>query len=357
MGEIHNDNPETKSPSSEVSQPEPAKVSDNDKEKLSPQENGAAKSSKDASEGNTSNHPKLESTAPGNEQKETPNANNGKLENNATPGNEVQETPSAHSKLENTAPGNEQKETPNANNGNLENTTPGNEQKETPNANNGNLENTTPERNEDELSPYAKGKLDNFPKDAPEEIRPAYERACAAEPKITKDMEDVTAGTNGGHLEGLEHRLKDGDSYVRKVNKVSDTKGIMPEDVANNMHDINRYTQVSDGDHLVENANNTLASLKEKGYSIDDVNSTWSDDSAYKGINCKLTSPEGQPCELQFHTPESLATKEQTHGLYEAQRELSDGSPERDAYEDKMREISAPLTPPKGIENLRTNYD
>ena len=64
MSEIHNDNPETKSPSSEVSQPEPAKASESDKDKLTPQENDAGKANRENSEknetGEKGEHPKLE---------------------------------------------------------------------------------------------------------------------------------------------------------------------------------------------------------------------------------------------------------------------------------------------------------
>lgn len=314
MAEIHNDNPEIKSSSPEKSCPEPAKAVEGDKEKLSPLENDAAKPNKENNEKNDTTdmpkHPKLE-------------ANNNEINNDQLEGNKHPVESNEHKKLT-PAQSNEQ-----------------------------NLE--QPKGNE--FSPYAKEKLDNFPKDAPAEIKPAYERACAAEPKITKDMQDATDALPNAQLEGLDYRLKDGDSFARKANTVSENKGIPIEDAANNMHDINRYTQVSDGDHLVDNANSTLAGLKDKGYTIDDVNSTWGEDGAYKGINCKLTSPEGQPCELQFHTPESLATKEPMHKLYEEQRQFPEGSKEWNAYEDQMRDMSSSLTPPKNIENLKTNYD
>ena len=38
------------------------------------------------------------------------------------------------------------------------------------------------------LSSYARQNLDSMSKNMPEEIRPAYERACAAEPQLTRDM-------------------------------------------------------------------------------------------------------------------------------------------------------------------------
>ena len=52
MGEIHNDNPETKSSSPEISQPAPVKASGNDKEKLVPHENDSGKLNKENNEKN-----------------------------------------------------------------------------------------------------------------------------------------------------------------------------------------------------------------------------------------------------------------------------------------------------------------
>ena len=385
MSEIHNDNPETKSSAPEVSQPEPAKASEGDKEKLTPQENDAAKASREGSEqsnpSESPEHPKLE--ASNGENRDTPNGDGHASEHNEhgklTPEQPKEQNPEQPKEQNQEQPKEQNPEQPKEQNPeqpkeqNPEQ--PKDQNPEQPKEQNPEQpKDQNPEQpkeqnpeqpkeqnpeqpKENELSPYAKGKLDNFPNDAPEEIKPAYERACAAEPKITKDMQDITSNSPGAHLEGLDYRLKDGDSFARKANSVSENKGIPLEDAANNMHDLNRYTQVSDGDHLVDNANNTLAGLKDKGYTINDVNSTWGDDGAYKGINCKLTSPDGQPCELQFHTPESLDTKEPMHKLYEAQRQLPEGSPEWNAYEDQMRNMSSSLTPPKNIDNLRTNYD
>ena len=67
MSEVRNDNPETKSPSSEVSQPESAKASEVDKNKLIPQENKVAKTD-DSYNGknekeNKPGHPKLEANS------------------------------------------------------------------------------------------------------------------------------------------------------------------------------------------------------------------------------------------------------------------------------------------------------
>ena len=319
-------NLEIKSSPGDIPKPEPVKATETDKEKLQPKENGDSAEKKDSNKaGNKSDvngrpeHPKLE--VKNNSDYAEPVIN--QLRNSETePYSRIHPSEALPSES------------------NIKPAVWA-------------VEQTKP----NELSPYAKEKLDHFPKDAPEQIRPAYERACFAEPRITQDMKDITATAPGSHLEGLDYRLKDGDSFARKANAVSENKGIPLEDAANSMHDLNRYTQVSDGDHLVDNANNSLAALKEKGYNIDDVNSTWGDPGAYKGINCKLTSPEGQPCELQFHTPESLATKEPMHKLYEDQRKLPEGSPEWNAYEDRMREMSSSLTPPKNIENLKTQYD
>ena len=367
MAEIHSrENPEMKSVTPEKKPPDVVTPRESDKEKLSPKENDSSKASHEKKADNSnecSSHPRLEV-------KDTSSPSEVGGEHKANEANKNQLKPATDSDaakrklVPSDDSANEKNNVDNHNNKDVRTDDLKDKHAKVDNANdkesktddpNTKLESET--RPDGELSPYAKEKLDSFPNDAPEEIKPAYERACAAEPRITQDMQDTTAGVPSAHLEGLDYRLKDGDSFARKAESISDDKGIPLEDAANNMHDANRYTQVSDGDHLVDNTNNTLAALKDKGYSIDDVNSTWGDDGAYKGINCKLTSPEGQPCELQFHTPESYATKEPMHKLYEEQRQLPETSPEWNAYEDQMRAMSSSLTPPKNIEHLRTNFD
>lgn len=55
-------------------------------------------------------------------------------------------------------------------------------------------------------------------------------------------------------------------------------------------------------------------------------------------------------------TKESMAVKNKLHPIYEKSRNMKKGSPERIALENQMREISATLPMPKGIDELK-NYE
>lgn len=72
----------------------------------------------------------------------------------------------------------------------------------------------------------------------------------------------------------------------------------------------------------------------------------------YNGINTIVRIPIGEEIEIQYHTPESLETKEQQHKIYEAQRELSPFSIEYIELKYKMFDIAKDLEPPKNIENI-----
>ena len=104
MSEIHNDNPEIKSSSPEVSHSEPPKPSEGDKEKLSPQETDAAKNNRESSEqNNPSESPEPPKLDPSNgEQRNTSAADTSISDNNE----------SEHGKLRPEQPANSNPEQP-----------------------------------------------------------------------------------------------------------------------------------------------------------------------------------------------------------------------------------------------------
>lgn len=73
--------------------------------------------------------------------------------------------------------------------------------------------------------------------------------------------------------------------------------------------------------------------MKERGLNLEKVKNTWAEPGSptagpYRGINTQWRTAEGQAFELQFHTPESFAVKQNTHLMYEEARAL-ETSPER----------------------------
>ena len=93
--------------------------------------------------------------------------------------------------------------------------------------------------------------------------------------------------------------------------------------------------------------------LQKSGYKIAKLDNKYLDkNSDYKGIHLDVVSPSGQKFELQIHSKESMAVKNKLHPIYEKSRSMPKGSPERLKLEKQMREISAGLAMPDGINDL-----
>lgn len=198
---------------------------------------------------------------------------------------------------------------------------------------------------------YSKTKIDEFPDGVNPKVRAVYEKAAKAEPSITAALNNEVKKC-GAEMDGLEFRMKDGDSFMRKVKADARKKGGQQK-AAESLYDAVRYTQVSDEKNIVKNCKKTIESLRKAGYNVVGVKNTWKDPkNAYNGINCKLVSPDGQKFELQFHTPDSLRVKEEIHGLYEQQRVLSERDPKWQELNEKMFAISRKQRRPDFIDDL-----
>lgn len=174
-------------------------------------------------------------------------------------------------------------------------------------------------------------------------------RAKASEPKLTEIMKKVVE-PRGGVLEGLPFRLKSEASMERKIKLVSDQARIPELAAANATRDSVRYTAVFGPSDFATKTTSTLNALKAAGVIPERVSSVWKAGSPYVGTNVVLKAPNGIRFELQFHTPESLATKQAlNHGLYEQWRKLDPGAPEAKALEQRMVANADRVLRPKGI--------
>ena len=178
--------------------------------------------------------------------------------------------------------------------------------------------------------------------------REVYLEAMKAEPELTRDVKEICEQT-GSVATGLENRLKSPDSLLDKVYHRDVSTEI------DDIKDINRYTQVFEPEEMADGVNNSLALFEEKGYHVDEIKDKWSDDSdPYKGINVKLTSPDGRPLEVQYHTQESYEVKNgEMHDLYCQWRDLFPDSPQALQLSEEMRKLSDPLKKPPGLEGVR----
>lgn len=159
-----------------------------------------------------------------------------------------------------------------------------------------------------------------------------YRRYKAAEPNITKDVDEISAQT-GLPLIGRDWRLKGEKSYERKVNDKRINGPYKP------LGDVVRYTFEHKVQNAPEDIKKTLDKFKEKGYNIVAVDNRWKDSGSYNGINCDLVSPDGIPIEVQFHTLRNSKIKELNHKYYEIARDSRTPVNIRLAAEKKMQEF------------------
>lgn len=138
----------------------------------------------------------------------------------------------------------------------------------------------------------------------------------------------------GGKLKGLEYKLKSESSLFRKIMSDLDEEkraesGLDVNDVAAKCYDVLRYTCILDTTRYVGGTTKVLANLDgHKDGTLEThqfrVKNFWGKGDAYQGINSVykiLVDGETLYFELQFHTPESIATKEEScHVSYEAFR-------------------------------------
>jgi len=146
-------------------------------------------------------------------------------------------------------------------------------------------------------------------------------RASDVELKITADVKGAAGSDN---LRGLDFRLKSGDSLRRKMESLVKATGKSPTAVALGINDAVRYTAEFAPDQYEKGVRATLIDLGRKGYRVEKVKNYWQKGDDYDGINAVLRSPGGMKFEMQFHTKDSLRTKDRSHKIYEKFRVAKD---------------------------------
>jgi hypothetical protein len=162
-------------------------------------------------------------------------------------------------------------------------------------------------------------------------------RARAHEPAVSALLGRLAAEV-GGRLAGFEHRLKTRASLLRKMRKLlHDHPAWTAADVV--INDALRYTiEVGDappGQHA-RAIRTALAALESAGHRVTQVKNYWPRGDNYSGVNSVLIAPDGLEWELQFHTPESFATKMRDYHLYEELREETTPRPRKRLLYDRL---------------------
>lgn len=172
----------------------------------------------------------------------------------------------------------------------------------------------------------------------------AVQRAATAEPAVTAELQAIGELT-GGTLEGLPFRLKTAKSTARKLaDDFASTGGSTLAEMEAKLFDNLRYTFVSESAGYDALVRETAAQLQARGYTRLRSKNFWEKPNGYAGVNDIWVTPQGYPFEVQFHTPQSLYTKEKiSHPLYEKLRILPDGDPARDLLQRQIDEAWSTL--------------
>lgn len=127
------------------------------------------------------------------------------------------------------------------------------------------------------------------------------------------------------------------------------------EEAVHQVRDIIRYTQAATPETLTQNYLRTKELLEAKGYKLVRVRNSWktfTKNAPYRGVNTGFVSPDGIMFELQFHTAESLVTKEAEHPLYEICRNPNTTEKEKEALSEERYQMFAGMTEPDNIEKI-----
>jgi hypothetical protein len=125
-----------------------------------------------------------------------------------------------------------------------------------------------------------------------------------------------------------------------------------PEKLLNQIHDAIRYTFLSDTADYVTGVWETTDHLQSQGYELITRINNWGD-AEYKGVNTRWREHEsGLLFEVQFHTSESRAAKQQTHGSYEKINDVRTPVTEVERLRQYQREVSAQIPMPPGWQSI-----
>lgn len=177
-----------------------------------------------------------------------------------------------------------------------------------------------------------------------------YNAALRNEPAITNHIKDMAKELDL-EVSGIEYRIKEKDSYLRKIRSKYDPVGNEYE-----IKDIIRYTYTGDSTKIASKTLGSIELNQNMGYNTIEVKNSWIDKmNPYNGINTTIQAPNGQKFELQYHTPESFTLKNgKMHDLYEKQRLIKDEtSKEYIQLTEEMFELSDTLTVPEGIDGVK----
>ncbi|MFD2425665.1 hypothetical protein ACFSUI_18265 [Ralstonia solanacearum] len=145
---------------------------------------------------------------------------------------------------------------------------------------------------------------------------------------------------------------KKAKSIDKKIRRVSLMNGIPLEQAADRVRDAMRWVVRLPHGTFGAQAREALEALKANGLRITRVNNGFAaKDRTYAGLNVKLQTWQGLDFEIQFHTADSLYTKQRTHKIY---RQWQDKEVERAQASDPATQRALQQANAERLARLRT---
>ena len=144
------------------------------------------------------------------------------------------------------------------------------------------------------------------------------------EPAMTTGIQHVVAGlAPGTRLTGLAERLKAPSSLIAKINAKAQLHNLDYMQAAASIDDLIRYTITTiDAGDLVTTVHTVIDRVADDGMTVCSAEHSFLTGNPYKAIHLVLADRFGHRCEVQFHTENTLATKQHTHRDYQIYRDL-----------------------------------
>ncbi len=173
---------------------------------------------------------------------------------------------------------------------------------------------------------------------------------------LTPAMRRIEEQLDHGELVPKTERyaLKSLDRFQEKLAKLIDRfPGTDPQDLAEGIHDVVRYTFIFDVAEYVDGITQSSAWLEEYGYDLIEMKPSWDSDE-YKGTNSSWRDSSGRILfEVQWHTPQSWDAKQKTHDAYEKIDRTTTPIEEVEQLRDYQRAVCATVPVPPGALDIR----
>ena len=190
-------------------------------------------------------------------------------------------------------------------------------------------------------------------------LQDLYDKSRFIEPVISADISEAVSSM-GTRLEGTEFSVKTANSIHDKLQRmeqyaIEHNKPFYPTTEFGRMKDIIRYTEICSHDNIIATTGNTISQLENKGYVLSGIKNYYSHPfpkTGYMGIHMNFISPYGNEFELQVHSPESFAAKQEGHALYEKLRSVATMAQDKERLSVEITRIHQSVKRPKDYETL-----